>query len=207
MADEHASVSVWMQQLQAGDKDLPAEKLWQRYFQRLVGLARTKLGSLPRRIADEEDVALSAFDSFCQGVAGGKFPDLHDRDNLWRILVTITARKVYQLNLTNSRQKRGGNAILDEAALAGQAETGESGIGLEQFVATEPTPEFAAQAAEEYEQLLALLPSEDLRSIAQWKMEGFSNEDIAARLGCVVRSVERRLRTIRICWEGQDGGS
>jgi len=195
MADEHGSVSEWIQQLKAGDKDLPAEKLWERYFQRLVGLARTKLGALPRRIADEEDVALSAFDSFCQGAARGKFPQLDDRDNLWRLLVTITARKVYQLNLTSSREKRGRNAIPDQ----------EAGIGLEQFVATEPTPQFAAQAAEEYQQLLALLPGEDLRSIAQWKMEGFTNEEIAGRLGFVVRSVERRLRSIRICWEGRDG--
>ena len=74
-------------------------------------------------------------------------------------------------------------------------------MGLEQFVATEPTPEFAVQAAEEFDRLLALLPSEEMRSIAQWKMEGFTNEEIATRLGCVPRSVERRLRTIRICWE------
>jgi DNA-directed RNA polymerase specialized sigma24 family protein len=207
MADEHASVSVWMQQLKAGDRDLPVEKLWERYFQRLVGLARHKMAGLPRRVADEEDVALSAFDSFCQGVARGKFPQLDDRDNLWRLLVTITARKVYQLNLTNSCQKRGGNAVLDEAALTGPADTGDGGIGLEQFVATDPTPEFAAQAAEEFAQLLALLPDGDLRSLAQWKMEGYTNKEIAARLGCVVRSVERRLRTIRICWDGRDGDS
>src|SRR5581483_1097228 len=116
---------------------------------------------------------------------------------LWRLLITITARKAYQLRLHSSRRKRGGNAVLDEAALAGRR---AADAGFEQFIAREPTPEFAAQAAEEYERLLAALPDPDLRTLAQWKMEGHSNQEIAARLGCVVRSVERKLRLIRSVW-------
>lgn len=200
MSPQHSSVTTWVQQLREGDKDLPVHKLWERYFERLVHLARAKLGNRPRPVAGAEDVALSAFDSFCRGAMTGKFPDLNDRDNLWRVLVVITARKAYQVRLRNSRKKRGGNTVLNEADLI----TDGNAIALELFIATEPTPEFAAQAAEQYDHLLALLPSDELRSIAQWKMEGFTNEEIAVRLGCVVRSVERRLRTIRLCWEGSD---
>ena len=90
--DEDPSVSIWMQQMKAGDSGRAVQKLWERYFQR-SSVWRVKLGKMPRRVADEEDVALSAFDSFCQGVAGGRFPQLDDRDNLWRILVTITGAK------------------------------------------------------------------------------------------------------------------
>jgi DNA-directed RNA polymerase specialized sigma24 family protein len=53
-----ASVTQWLDRLKAGDPDA-AQKLWERYFGRLVGLARKKLRAVPRRAADEEDVALS----------------------------------------------------------------------------------------------------------------------------------------------------
>jgi DNA-directed RNA polymerase specialized sigma24 family protein len=200
MSSEQPSVSLWLQQLQSGDREA-AEKLWQRYFARLVGLARTRLQGLPRRVADEEDVALSAFDSFCRGAEQGRFPRLDDRDNLWRLLVTITARKAYQLGLSHRRQKRGGEAVLDEAALAGPDDPGAGAAGLDQLLSREPTPEFAAQAAEDFERLLAALPLEELRAVARWKMEGYRNEEIAAKLGCAPRSVERRLHVIRAVWE------
>jgi DNA-directed RNA polymerase specialized sigma24 family protein len=198
------SVSQWIGRLRAGDTEA-AQKLWERYFQQLVGLARKKLEGLPRRSADEEDVALSAFDSFCRGTGHGRFPDLLDRDNLWRLLVTITARKAYQLRLREGRQKRGGNAVLDEAALAGGGANGAEGVGLEDLIDRAPTPEFAAQLAEEYERLLARLPDADLQSVARWKLEGYTNDEIATKLGCALRSVERKLKVIRSLWDHAEG--
>src|SRR5438874_3477307 len=85
-------VTVWLGQLVAGDP-AAARPLWDRYFHRLVGLARKRLRDAPRRAADEEDVALSAFDSFCRNAEAGRFPDLTDRDGLWRGLATFTLRK------------------------------------------------------------------------------------------------------------------
>lgn len=177
------------------------QKLWERYFVRLVRLAWQKLQATPRRVADEEDVALSAFDSFCRAAEQGRFPELNDRDNLWALMVTIVVRKAYQLNVHHHRQKRGGKLLLDEAALERAA---ESGGGLAEVLDREPTPEMAAQLAEEYRQLLELLPGDELRSVAQWKLEGYTNADIAARLGCVSRSVERKLRVIRSVWSGRE---
>ena len=80
------SVSHWINLLKEGD-GAAVERLWKSYFPRLVGLARKKLREAPRRAADEEDVALSAFDSFCDGAAGGRFPQLTDRDDLWLYLL------------------------------------------------------------------------------------------------------------------------
>src|SRR5690349_5944237 len=90
------SITGWLAQLAEGDRPA-AEQLWRRYFHRLVGLARRKLRDAPRRVADEEDVALSAFDSFCRGAEQGRFPDLADREGLWALLMTITARKACHL--------------------------------------------------------------------------------------------------------------
>jgi hypothetical protein len=66
-------ITAWVHQLQAGDA-VAAQKLWEGYFGRLVRLARGKLQGTPRRAADEEDVALSAFDSFCRGLSRAAFP-------------------------------------------------------------------------------------------------------------------------------------
>jgi DNA-directed RNA polymerase specialized sigma24 family protein len=204
MYDE-ASVTQWIDQLKAGDPHA-AQKLWERYFRRLVGLARKKLGAAPRRAADEEDVALSAFASFCRGAAHGCFSQLHDRADLWQLLVMLTARKAFDLTQHERRQKRGGGAAFDEAALPGAADSSAQEAALEQIEGSEPTPAFAAQMAEECRRLLERLESPELCSIALRKMEGYSNEEIAVQLGCGLRTIERRLQLIRSIWE-QEGAS
>lgn len=183
------SVTHWLRLLQGGDL-AAAQHLWNRYFQRLVELAQGKLRHAPRRVADEEDVALSAFDSFCRGAAQGRFPQLRDRDNLWRLLVVITARKAAHLMRDQQRQKRASPT----AQPAAEAE-------LCQLIGTEPDPQFALQVAEELERLLAALGDQELRCVALRKMEGFTNEEVATELGCAPRTVERKLQLIRAIWE------
>jgi DNA-directed RNA polymerase specialized sigma24 family protein len=198
------SVTFWVGQLKDGDA-AAAQKLWERYFHRLVGLARTKIHGAPRRMADEEDVALSAFDSFCRGAENGRFPRLTDRDDLWRLLVVITVRKALDHVIYERRQKRGGGAVLGESALLNWA-TSEDGVhGMEQVLGSEPTPVLAAQLAEEFSRLLDCLQDAQLRLIALWKMEGQTVDDIAQRLGCVPRTVERKLRLIRSLWAERGG--
>ena len=187
------SVSRWLDPLRAGDP-AAVQQLWERYFRRLVGLARLKLQGAPRRSGDEEDVALSAFDSFCRHAGSGRFPQLLDRDGLWHLLVVITARKATRLVRHEARQKRGGGAVVE-------AET-DSVLG--HVLSREPTPEMAAQVAEEYRRLLALLADPELEAVAVARMEGYSVEEIADRLGCVARTVKRKLRVIRGIWE-QEG--
>lgn len=192
-------VSQWINQLQAGDQ-AAAQPLWEHYCERLVAVARAKLRSAPRRAADEEDVMVSAFASFCRGVEQGKFPQLEDRDNLWRILVVITARKAFHWMRDETRQKRGGGAVLGESAIAPGHGSTLLEPGMARILSEEPPPDFAAQVAEEGERMLAELNDQELEQIALWKMEGYNNEEIADRLNCVTRTVERRLRLIRQIW-------
>jgi DNA-directed RNA polymerase specialized sigma24 family protein len=193
------SVTQWLWQLKAGDA-AAAQKLWERYFERLVEVGRKKLKGTPRRAADEEDVGVSAFESFFLGVAQGRFPRLDDRDDLWHVLVTLATRKATNLLKHERAQKRGGGVVLDEAALCNpHASCGAEG-GLAGFLGSEPTPEFAASVAEEYEGLLARLPDDGLRAIAQWKLEGYTNQEIADKVGCAERTVERKLTVIRTLW-------
>jgi DNA-directed RNA polymerase specialized sigma24 family protein len=191
------SVTIWLKQLKIGDP-AAASPLWQKYFAQLVAVARGRLRATPRAVADEEDVALSAFDSFCRGVEGGRFPRLGDRDDLWQVLFLITDRKAAGLVRHETRDKRGGGRVV-QASAAGR--TADSAADLLNDVAgSEPSPAFAAEVAEECRRLLALL-GEELRQLAIWKMEGFTNLEIAAKMGRSVPTVERKLARIRALWE------
>jgi DNA-directed RNA polymerase specialized sigma24 family protein len=189
MDPSQGSVTGWFEALKGGDRD-GAGPLWERFSRRLLGLARKKLQDTPRGPVDEEDVALSAFDSFCRAAERGRLSGLEDRDDLWHLLVVITVRKALDYRKHESRQKRGGG-------LAAEPDPGD----LESLLSREPDPELAAMAAEECRRLLGLLPDRDLRAIALCRMEGYNDDEIALRLGCARRTVQRRLRLIRQLWE------
>jgi RNA polymerase sigma factor (sigma-70 family) len=183
------SVTTWIHALTRGEDDV-AQHLWERYFQRMVELARHKLRAASSRAADEEDVALSAFHSFCQAASERRFPRLTNRDDLWQVLVMLTARKAIDQRKYETRAKRSEAATkpLDEVA-------------LDTVVGTDPDPAFAALVADEFRSLLAKLDDDQLRLVALRKLEGFSNEEIAAEMNCTVRTVGRRLALIRDLWE------
>jgi RNA polymerase sigma factor (sigma-70 family) len=199
------SVTTWVERLRAGDH-AAAQRLWERYFPRLVGLARRRLQGVSRRAADEEDVALSAFDSFCRGADQGRFPRLEDRNNLWVLLVAITVRKAIDLREREARQKRGGGRVGGESALDEWLGDEDGAAGIGQVVGREPTPELAVQVAEQFQRLLAQLPKPELRTVALRKMEGYTNAEIAAEMGCADATVERRLSTIRSLWKKSAAG-
>jgi DNA-directed RNA polymerase specialized sigma24 family protein len=71
------------------------------------------------------------------------------------------------------------------------------------LISTEPTPDFAAAVAEEYDRLLALLGNPQLVAVAVAKMEGFTIDEVAARLDCAPRTIERRLGLIRQLWNSE----
>jgi DNA-directed RNA polymerase specialized sigma24 family protein len=189
------SATCWLDGLRAGDA-AAAQQLWEGYFRRLVGLARRRLRGAAPAAADAEDVALSAFDSFCRGAAQARFPRLDDRDDLWQVLVLLTARKAADLLRSERAQKRGGGRVA-------RGPVGDDGPGLSAVVGREPTPSFAAQVAEECRRLLNRLGGGELREMALLKMEGYTNADVAAKLGRSLATVERKLRLIRRTWEGE----
>jgi DNA-directed RNA polymerase specialized sigma24 family protein len=198
--EDLGSVTVWLGTLKAGDP-AAAQRLWDRYFAALVRLAHARLRAMPRAAEDEEDVALSAFDSFCTAASRGRFPRLDDRYDLWRLLVALTEHKAADLVRRQRRMKRGGGHVALEADVAGPG-----GDLLDQLAGPSPTPEFAALVAEEYRQRLATLPSEHMRRIAVLKLEGYTNEEIAGRVGLGLRSVVRKLDLIRRAWLGEGPG-
>jgi DNA-directed RNA polymerase specialized sigma24 family protein len=182
----HESVTDWLHQLAADDDSAAQQQLWNRYFFRLAAIARTRLAGVQRRDADEEDVVLSVFDSFFRAARAGRFPALQDRSGLWPLLVKITARKA--INQVKRQQAKKRSSAAEETV-----------PDIAHLVGDEPTPQFAAEVAEQVERLLGMLDG-DLRTVAVMKLEGFTNAEIADRFGVVERSIERKLSRIRIEW-------
>jgi DNA-directed RNA polymerase specialized sigma24 family protein len=189
------SVTRLVGMLKDGD-GAAAQRLWEAYFGRLVALARAKLRGIPTRAADEEDVALSAFDSLCRRAEAGRFPLLADRDDLWQLLFVITVRKALSLVRHEGRASRGRGRVLSLSDLPAPE--------VDRLVGGGPTPDLAAQMTEECRRLLDVLDDDTLRSVALWKMEGYTDQEIADRLGCIRQTVGRKLKLIRELWS--DGG-
>lgn len=190
------SVTQWIEDLKQGDESAAAH-LWERYFQRMVLAARRKLGRRALAVADEEDVALSAFDSLCRGAAKGNFTRLKHRQDLWPLLLTITAQKSIDRIRWEKRQRRGGekNVLCDaELPKAGQLKS------MDEILSAGPTPEFLVLMEEQCSRLLSRLRDDTLRDIVKWKLEGHTHQGIADFLGISVHAVGRKVRMIRLAW-------
>ena len=195
------SISRWLVLASAGDESA-AEAIWNGYCTRLIALARKKLPNAMRRDADEEDVVVNVFDSFFRGAREGRFAQLNDRHDLWQILAMLTVRKAARHVERRGRLKRGGGTVRGESALLAP----DAGLQhrIEEVVSREPTPEAAASMVEEMRLRFEQLGDDSLRNVAQWRMEGHTNREIAEKLGCQERTVERKLRLIRRLWnEGE----
>ena len=192
----HESVSLWLERFKDGDT-AAVQPLWNAYFAKMVNLARAKLGTTPRGIRDEEDVVNSAFFSFCEGVKDSRFPRLDSRDDLWAILFTIVVSKAAQYSRSEGSQKRGGGKVLHASVISGDASSCDLFASLH---SAEPTAEDAAVMVEDLKTLLDLLDDGNLQQIAIWKMEGYTNREIARMIGKSEPTVERKLKIIRETW-------
>lgn len=196
----HDSVSDWLVRLKAGDEET-AQRLWKRYLRRLIRVASRRLGSAPKRVADEEDVVLSAFHAFLEGAQDGRFSRLDDRNDLWQVLVVLTERKAIGLMRRERAAKRGGRKVRGESVFGTRSKSHSQARGLSRIADREPTPAFAALLREELSQILRRLNDHDLQRLAIGKLEGRTNSELAELLGISQRAVERKLRLIRHLWE------
>ena len=191
MASE-GSVTRLVQILGNGEESIAESKLFERYFSKLIALARQRLHNSPGCAEDEEDVALSAMDSFFQRARSGAFPDLRNRSELWGLLVTITSRKAINQFKRQTAAKRNVLTELDKKNL-GPA-------GLDGLASADPTPEAVMQLAEECNLRIRALDNEVLRRVALMRLEGYSNREVAEELNVAERTVRRKLHRIRHEW-------
>jgi RNA polymerase sigma factor (sigma-70 family) len=198
------SVTLMIHQLRSEDpleRDAAARLVWERYFHQLLTLAKRQLSTKIRARVDEEDVLQSVYESVCRRQGRGEF-DLLGRDDLWRLLVTVTLRKARNAGRWHTRAKR-------DARRESQDPRNPAGeeFPIRELASLEPTPDEALEFADAFGERLNGLPDEILRTIALRKLEGFSNREIARSLGCAERSIERKLSLIRHAWQRDDSNT
>jgi DNA-directed RNA polymerase specialized sigma24 family protein len=166
--------------------DEAAGRIWQRYSPRLAALARERLPRWLRSVVDGDDIANSAFLDVVVGARAGRFPRIHDRDDLWGLLACITVRKV--INQVKKAQCQKRPPLWAAVPLK------------DNVLATDRAADLQRIAAEQLDALLERLRSRDeiLRSIALWKFEGYTNAEVARRVGCTSRRIARKLELIRM---------
>jgi DNA-directed RNA polymerase specialized sigma24 family protein len=182
------SVTAWLGQLKAGD-EAALGKLHARYWPYFVGLARKRLRGTSGRAADEEDVAQNAFWDFYRGLKAGHIPRLANRQHFLAFVSHVIACKaINQIEREIGVVKRGGGKVQGESALDSLVADGR------------PTPLEEALLDDSYRHYLDCLP-EKLRPFAELYLAGCNHKEIADRLGCVERTVERKIPLILDRWQ------
>jgi DNA-directed RNA polymerase specialized sigma24 family protein len=196
MSRDHSMTNL-IRDLQAG-RSSAAQAMWDRCIARLVNGARQKLRGLPRRAADEEDVALAAFDAFLRGVKENRFAKLENREDLWQVLGMLSERRAIAERRHERADKRGGGNNRGESVFEQAGANGSAAAGIDQV--GDPNPAMIDLFTLEVRELLEILDDQLLRKIAILRLEGYINKDIAGQLGIAMRAVERKLQLIRQKW-------
>ena len=197
MACEH-SVTNWLKAL--GDEPRAvSSRLWDRYVEKLVRLARKKLTQSNRRVFDEEDIVLDVFTDFLSGAKEGRFERLKDRNDLWQVLAMLTERKVISHVRREKAAKRGYGTVRGESAFLNVLGGGSS-LGISSVASREPTAEFSFDVAETLGHLMGLLKTELLRSLVRDSLAGYTQQEMAERHGVSLPTVQRKMKMVREIW-------
>jgi DNA-directed RNA polymerase specialized sigma24 family protein len=193
MSTQAGSITRLIPSVLQGD-EIAIEEIWRKYVARIEGLARPLITGLPAGAGDEQDVAQSAFRAFCAAVANGQAPRMDSRDELWRLLATISRNKATDTVRRELRDRRGGGAVA-------------SGDRLAHVAIDEASPSEVAQLQEAMDELLAAVDAsgdQRLKAIALMRLEGRDTHEIAMHLDCTVRTVQRKLHLLERLWDRND---
>ena len=145
--------------------------------------------------------------SLFKGLRGQRFNNVSNGDELWALLVTITARKISAHRRKSLAAKRGGGQVRGESVFI----NGTDAYGISQILDADSMPQTAEQILQTYQEMLPKITDEASVRTLLLRMEGYSNVEIADRLKCSVSRVEQRMAKIRRTWtaeiEAQDSDS
>jgi RNA polymerase sigma factor (sigma-70 family) len=193
---DSGSVSEWLSSLKQGS-EAAAQKIWERYYARLIHDANLRMGKRPRRAVDEEDVVQEAFASFFRAVEEGRFPQLRDRDDLWAVLFMLMQRRTNDHFREELAGKRGGGKVRGDSALSAVEQPQADVAGFEQLADRVVAPESVDDLINLLRDGFDTFQDDMFRAIAVSKLQGYGNQEIAALHGISLRAVERKLQLIR----------
>ena len=191
---EDSEITVWLDRLKDETDADAVEKIWHSYYGHLINYARKKLGNVPRREFDEEDIVTDVLNKFFNDVRRDQFPKLEDRNDLWRILLVLTLRKVLQNIRANNAIKRGGGQVRGDSVFIAASDD----AGFDKFSSPH---DFAEELTLEMRDQLDALGEETLKQVGVMKLQGFTNHEVAEKLKVSERTVERKLERIRAIWK------
>lgn len=192
------SITKYFSALKRGESEA-AQRIWEKFFKRLIELARKKLKSSPKRWSDEDDIVQQAFAQFFSQVQQNRFPKLNNRGDLWQILAMLVDRRATDQIRRQVNKKSGGGKVRGDSAFIGPNDS--RGAGINSFADNEPTADLAAEFVEELAVRLQGLKNDEYRQIALLKLQNYTNKEIADKIRSSVRTVERCLNNIRKNWQ------
>lgn len=192
------SVTRWIRDLEDGDSNA-LNALCNRYFKQLTEVAEIRLSRHAGPIVDGEDVALTVLMRLSQNIKNsqnkGKLPD---RESLWLFMLAILHSIVVDLKRRNFSWKRGKGSVHSLSDFTHRDDDGKSPIEVADRT---PNHEKLAMLRDSVDYLLhQKLKVEATRNVAMLKMEGYSHQEIAEKLGMDVKTVSRKLKRIQALW-------
>jgi DNA-directed RNA polymerase specialized sigma24 family protein len=201
-SDNATDLSALLMKIQGQRDEQACNDLWDTVYQQLAAMARQRLATQNRRMADEEDVALSTVKSFVRAAEQGRLSAIQNRDELWRVLITIMARKTNALRQQLDTEKRGNGAVRGDSVFATTSQNRSA--GFDQMAHPAHPEQLVEDLIGECRERIEALPDESLRQIALKKMEGYEVTEIAIQLGLATATIKRKLARIRILWADDD---
>jgi RNA polymerase sigma-70 factor, ECF subfamily len=175
-------VDLW----RAGDQQA-AQKLFDRYAERLLALARRRISQRLASRVDPEDVVQSVFRTFFARAKAGRF-HIAEQDDLAKLLVRITVHKTLRQVEFHKAAKR------DPHQETAQGDTAQR--QLVEALDGEPPPEAAVAFLDQLEHFLKQL-GPDERQILEMRLQGYNNREIAEKLGFYDRKIRRVIEHVR----------
>jgi RNA polymerase sigma-70 factor (ECF subfamily) len=195
MSDEPSTDQSLLDLWRAGNEQA-AKKLFDCYVDRLLALARRRISQRLAGRVDPEDVVQSVFRTFFHRAKEGQF-SIADQDELCKLLVSITVHKTLRQVAFHQAGKRNMNQEM------GQGQQPEE--RLQALLDREPGPEEAVTFLDQLEHFMNRLRPQE-RQILEMRMQGFSNDEISAKLGIYDRKIRRAVERVRALAE-QEGFS
>ena len=195
--DEHSnneSVSEWAAQLRDGNS-VAQNRIFERYADQIRNVARKYLKGVEQKSSDEEDVVIEVFNNLFAGSTSGQIPAIENRNHLWGLLLGIARNKSLENIRGKNAQKRGSGKVATESAF--HAGDNEIPMGINQVAGNQQDPASRFELIDELDRLLDSVSDELSRQVLLLRLANFKRSEVADKLGCSERTVERKFRKLR----------
>ena len=185
MSDPTADDRDLAHDYQAGSESA-AQELFDRYCNKLLQLAKRRIGHRLNGRFDADDVVQSAFRTFFVRLRNDEF-EFANADDLFKLLVRLTVRKTLRRIEHHRAAKRDATAEL--------VPTGDGSDPFARLAGHTPAPEMEVALIDEFEQFMGQLQPFE-RQVLELKVQGHSSTEIAEKLGTYDRKVRRAIERL-----------